>query len=468
MGETSTPAVLGGSPVIALGRHTSWPTLTDDDRQAVMGVLDRGVLSGPFAPEAVALQDEFAAFVGVKHCLLTHSGTSALHMAVAAAHIGPGDEVITTAFTFIATALAIIQHQAIPVFVDIDPQTFNLDPQKVEAAITPRTKAIMPVHIHGQTADMDALRDIARRHRLVIIEDAAQAHGAVHKGENAGAMGIAAGFSLQSSKNLAGGEGGLFVTNDTAIAERANQLRNFGENIKPSDYAAFDPRRPLDERRAYDSVTVGFMYRGQEMSAALTRSRLKRLPDDTARVIRNAERLIAGLAPFPGIIPQHVPTGHTSVWHKFRVRFDAEAAQVAHLLPEHQPTAFRECLRAALIAEGIEAVLWATAPVPAQGLFKSLDGFGKGAPWSWPGAKPVNYDVAQFPVTQHLLDTSVCLFSQSHPLIAQPDEVIDAYVQGFQKIWDHLPAIVTAWRDKPAAAAAATSASAVVATPVTA
>lgn len=460
MSDLTKPAILGGTPVIGLGRHHAWPALTDDDRRAVAGVLERGVLSGPFAPEAVALQDEFAQFVGVNHCLLTHSGTSALHMAVAAAGIGPGDEVITTAFTFIATALAIIQHQAVPVFVDIDPATFNLDPALVEKAITPRTKAIMPVHIHGLPANMNALRDIAKRHNLVVIEDAAQAHGATFEGQNAGSMGQSAGFSLQSSKNLAAGEGGLFVTDDAKIAERANQLRNFGENIKPSDYEAFDPRRPLDERRAYDSVTVGFMYRGNEMMAALCRSRLKRLPEDTARVIRNAERLIAGLMEFPGITAQFVPPGSQSVWHKFRIRLDAQAAGVAELLPEDNPAAFRECLRATLIADGIEAVLWATAPVPAQGVFKSRVGFGKGLPWSAPGSAEVNYDLAQYPETQKLLDHSLLLFSQSHPLIAQTDDVIDAYISAFRKVWDNLPTIVTDWRDKKRTAATATTSAA--------
>ncbi|MGE0431426.1 MAG: DegT/DnrJ/EryC1/StrS family aminotransferase [Planctomycetota bacterium] len=450
----SLPAILGGTPMLSAERHKPWPHLNDDDRAAVNRVLDRGVLSGPFAPEATALQEEFAAYCGVKHCLMTHSGTSALHLAVAAAGIEPGDEVITTAFTFIATPMSILQHQALPVFVDIDPQTFNLDPAKVEAAITPRTKAIMPVHIHGLTAEMDPLLDLAKKHNLKIIEDAAQAHGAKYRGRTAGSIGLSGGFSLQSSKNFSVGEGGLFVTNDTDQAVRANRLRNFGENVRPSEYDTFSPDLPLDGTRAYESMTVGWMYRGQEMNAALGRSRLKRLPQDTERVRRNAHRLIEGFSGLPGIRAQFEPEHCTSVWHKFRIRLDAVAAGVKEYLPD-SPTAFRDCLRQAISDDDGEAVLWQTKAVCGQGLFREKRGFGHGIPWTLPGVREIDYSLGQFPATQALLDNSLCLFSQSHPLIAQPDDVIDSYVQMLRRIWDHLPAVAKKYRENVAATAAA-------------
>jgi perosamine synthetase len=215
-------AISGGKPRVGANQHVRWPVLSSEDKTAVLGVLERGVLSGPFAPEVRALEQEFAAYVGAKHCLTTNSGTAALHIALAAAGVGPGDEVVVPAFTFVATALSVLHQNAIPVFVDIEPQTWGMDPKLLEAAITPRTKAIMPVHIHGTPCDFDAIRTVAAHHGIPVIEDACQAAGSEYRGKKVGSLGHMAAFSLQSSKNLACGEGGLFVTSDPELLERTS------------------------------------------------------------------------------------------------------------------------------------------------------------------------------------------------------------------------------------------------------
>jgi dTDP-4-amino-4,6-dideoxygalactose transaminase len=434
---TGALALFGGEPALAKEAHTLWPIVGDDERRALARVLDRGILSGPFAPEAVALEQEFGRFVGAKHCLLTHCGTSALLIALAAAGIRAGDEVIVPAYSFVATPLAVTQAGAVPVFADIDDATGCLDPAAAEAAITPRTRGIMPVHMHGGAADMGALLDLARRHRLVLVEDAAQAHGATWNGRPVGALGASGGFSLQSSKNLPGGEGGLFVTNDDAVAEEASSIRNFGQDVSRVDAAEFDASRPLDGSRSLDSRRMGSMYRGNEMMAAFVRAQLARLPERTERCRRNAERLSRALVELPGVTPPRPVPGRTSVHHKFRVHLDPERAGVAL-----DRARLRDVVMHALRAEGLEVVLWQSTSLPAQTVFQRRDPDG-GFPRAREGGTDlsVNYDPARYPKTSALLSGSLVLFSQSCPLIAQSDEVIDRYAETFRRVWEQRQAL---------------------------
>jgi len=214
------------------GQVCSWPIITEEDITAVTNVLRRGIIWGFHAPEVSALEKEWADYNGVRYCVATNSGTSALHMAVAAGGVEPGDEVITPALSFLASATCILHHNAIPVFVDIDPLTFNIDPEKIKTKITGKTKAVIAVHLHGLCCDMDEINRIAKKHNLAVIEDAAQAHGAAYKGRKAGTLGNMAAFSLQESKNLTCGEGGLFITDDEDIFERATMVGRFGELVK--------------------------------------------------------------------------------------------------------------------------------------------------------------------------------------------------------------------------------------------
>jgi dTDP-4-amino-4,6-dideoxygalactose transaminase len=203
-------------------------------------------------PEVTTFEERFASYCNVKHCIALNSGTSALHLALLAAGIGPGDEVITVSMTFVATTAAILYCGARPVFVDVDPATWNMDPNLIEAAITPRTKAILPVHLHGLMADMDPIIAIARRHSLILIEDAAQSHGAEYKTRRAGTVGDIGCFSFYPGKNLgAYGEGGAVVSNNPELARKIALLRDWGQESK------------------YNHVLPGYNYRMDAIQAAV-------------------------------------------------------------------------------------------------------------------------------------------------------------------------------------------------------
>jgi dTDP-4-amino-4,6-dideoxygalactose transaminase len=425
-------ALFGGKPTLAKDAHKKWPDVSEEQRRAILRVLDRGVLSGSNAPESVAFEEEFADFVGAKYALLAHSGTSALHLALAAAGIQAGDHVIVPAYSFVATPLAVLHAGGIPIFADVDETTGLIDPKEVESLITSRVRAVMPVHVHGCSADLGALFDIAKRHNISIIEDAAQAHGATWNGKPVGALGKAGGFSLQSSKNLGAGEGGVFVTNDEGIAEEANRLRNFGQNVALADRAAFDGDRPLDALRSMDSSRIGWMYRGNELGAAFARTALEKLPELTRLCQENAAWLSAELSKLPGVLPPTFPEGATSVHHKYRVRLDAKAAGL-----DIAPRALREVMIKALRAEGLEVVLWQQSPLPAQPTFITREGFGGGFPWSLDRDTDFAslYALSRFSRTQRLLDGSLLLFSQSCPLIAQPSEIVHEYAKAFARVW---------------------------------
>ncbi len=389
-------------------RPQRWPIVTDGDRAAVARVLDRGVLSGAGAPELRALEAEFAEAIGARYCLATNSGTAALHIALAAAGVGPGDEVIVPALSFVATAQAVLHQGARPVFVDIDPITYNIDPRGVAAALTARTRAIVPVHLHGLPADMDAIAAIASQSGAIVIEDAAQAHGALYRGRAVGRLGSMAIFSLNSTKNLPAGEGGLFVTQSEVFYDRACRVRFDG--LEPP--AKWDPERPLDDEAGSMATVPGWMYLPGELTAALARAQLTRLAETTARSQRNAARLTARLSTLPGVRPPATPPDRTHVFHKYRVRLDAGAAGIAL-----RPAVLRDRLLERLRAEGVEAVLWQTAPLPRH---------------------PVFADTTRYPEAEAALDSTLIIGSQSYPLFAQPLEVVDAWADGFEKAWKSL------------------------------
>jgi len=421
-------AVNGGAPAVPEGLTRLWPPMGEAERSAVLRVLDSGILSGSHAPEVTALEKEFAKYTGSSHCLTTNSGTAALHIAVAAAGIGPGDEVITSAFTFLASALAVLHHNAVPIFADIDPVTFNISSAEIERKITPRTRAIMPVHIHGLPADMDEILAIARKHNLIVIEDAAQAHGATYKGKKTGTLGDMGAFSIQSSKNLSAGEGGFFVTDHDAFHERANCVRQFGEEAADTTPAGIDTKHPLDDLRDYNAVTMGWMYRMTSLTAAIARCQLARLDEHNGNAKRNAEYLTGRLKGLDLLTPPSVPTDRTSIFHKYRVRLHPERLE-AGLDPKRFRNAFLKSLR----QEGVETVLWQVTPVPSQVLFQEQVGYGKGCPWTC-HKSTVEYRNERYPETVSLLDNSVVIGSQSAPLAGQDIELMHRYADAFEKV----------------------------------
>lgn len=260
------------------------------------------------------LESEFARFCGVRHGIGVSDGTSALHVILRAMDIGPGDEVITVANTFIATAEAIVLAGARPVFVDVDPDTALMDVSQVEAVITPRTRAILPVHLYGQTVDMAPLLDIAARRGLRVIEDACQAHGAAYQGRRAGSLGDAGAFSFYFSKNLgAYGEGGFITTNDDALAHRMRMIRDHGS-----------------ERRYYHDL-IGLNARLDELQAAVLRVKLPHLADWNELRRQHAAEYDRRLAGLPGVIFPTVRPENCSVYHLYVIQTDDRDALQAYL-----------------------------------------------------------------------------------------------------------------------------------------
>lgn len=406
-------------------RKRRWPDIRPEDRAAVAAVLERGVLGGVGAPEMTALEDEWAAFVGRSTCLLFNSGTAAIHAALYAIGIEPGDEVITTSYTFAGTWQPILQQLAIPVFVDIDPRTFNLDASQIEAKITPRTRAIIAVHIGGMPADLDEILAIADRHGLRVIEDACQAHGATYRDREVGSYGVIGCYSLNSSKILSGGEGGLLVADDPEIIGRARRLRTFGEDIPELARLAGWNFRP------YTVHSVGWNYRHQEMPAALARSQLQRLPEYIATGQRNAAYLDEHLSGLVGLVTPYVPPGRTSSYYQYRVRLQPEALGLGHV----PSTVFRDALGQALMAEGVGVELWHSQPAPAFPVFQDRVGFGGTFPWTQPPAsRDVTYDVADYPEATAMLDSSLVICDARHPIFVQPLEVIASYADTIRRV----------------------------------
>lgn len=254
-------AIHGGPRAVPEGLQKPWPPITDQDRQLVMQALEGG--RHTVGPQYTLLEEEFAAWVGVPHALFCNSGTAALHMALVACGVGCGDKVIVPAYTWPSSATCCLHHNAIPVFVDIDWATMNIDVGLMEQAITPRTRAIIAVHLHGLSVDMDPLLAVARRHHLRVIEDCCQAHGVKYRGRTVGTMGDVAAFDCNQNKIMCSGEGGFFVARDQALFERGKTLWYFGEHRRP-EHGAQSP--------AYG---MGWMYRSSELVAAFARARLR-------------------------------------------------------------------------------------------------------------------------------------------------------------------------------------------------
>jgi dTDP-4-amino-4,6-dideoxygalactose transaminase len=415
-------AISGGTPVLQRSDYQNWPIITEDDRRLTNEVLDSGIVAGGTAPQVTALEQEWAEYTGAKHCLTTTSGTAALHMALAAAGVGPGDEVITSAFTFLASASCALHQNAIPVFVDIDLRTYNMDPAKLEAAINERTKAIIPVHIQGLPADMDPIMDIARKYDLFVVEDACQAHGAKYKGRMCGTIGQIGTFSLNNYKNLPGGEGGLYVTDDETLLKRGMLIRCFGDEVDE-----------VSHRRTYNASILGYMYRNQELPAALARAQLMHLDERNAVRIANADFLTEELSKIPGVIPPYCPPECKHIYFFYNVRFDPEAAGV-----DADPRRFRIAVEKALYKEGALVGQWQTMPVPAQDIFQSKLGYGGSRyPWTVNEEKGIEYDYDpnDYPMAQELCDTYTIVHGIHAP---NSMKLMKKIVEAFQKVFDNL------------------------------
>ncbi|HTZ83951.1 MAG TPA: DegT/DnrJ/EryC1/StrS family aminotransferase [Candidatus Acidoferrales bacterium] len=339
---------------------------------AVAGVLESCQFI--LGSEVAKFEQEFAAYCGASECIALNSGTSALHLALLATGVGPGDEVITVPFTFVASVAAVLYTGARPVLIDIDPHSFTMDPAKIESAITPRTKVILPVHLYGQTADMGLILEIARRHNLIVIEDAAQAHGAKYKGRAAGSIGDIGCFSFYPAKNLgAYGEGGAVTTSNPQYAKTVRMLRDWGQEGK------------------YRHVLRGFNYRMEGFQGAILRVKLRHLEEWTERRRAIAQIYNQLLSDMNVETPREMPWAR-HVYHVYSVRSEK-----------------RDALQAALLAEGIQTAIHYALPAHLQPAYADL-GYSKG---DLPESEKASEEVLALPVYPELTDTQVRLVAEA-------------------------------------------------------
>ena len=326
------------------------PQIGDEEKKAVMEVLDSGIIAQ--GPRVKAFEEAFAAMCGVKYAVATTSGTTALHTALLAHGIGEGDEVITSAFTFIASANSILYVRARPVFVDINPVTFNLNPALIEAVITPRTKAILPIHLYGLPCDMDAIMAIARKHNLIVVEDACQAHGAEYKGRKVGSFGTGT-FSLYPTKNMTSGEGGMITTNEPKIDEKCRVIRQHGM------------------RKRYYHDELGFNFRMTDIHAAVGLEQLKKLERFNGKRQANAVFLSTNLK---GVTVPAVPDGSKHVYHQYTIRV---------------PDGKRDGLRAYLQEHGVGSEVYYPVPIHQQTFYVQDLGYNMHLPETEKATKEV-------------------------------------------------------------------------------
>jgi perosamine synthetase len=420
-------AINGGSRSVPedLEISTDWPIVTNEDKKALNRVIDSGDFWGKDHSETKALEREYAEYTGMKYCLALNSGTSALHACVAGIGIEPGDEVLVPALTFLASATSVMHHNAIPVFVDINPDTYTIDHSKIEEKITGKTRAIMAVDYHGLPADYDEIREVARKHNLVVIEDGAQAGGATYKGKKVGSLGDISGASTMPLKPLPGaGEGGLVCTNNKDYRDLADMVRMFGEVVEK------------DKPREYNAYTMGWNYRISPLIAAMIRSQLKRFDGYISARHKNGEYISKAFSEIPGIVPPLVPEDRTHAYYIYYFKVDPEAAGV-----DISGGRFRQALHDILRAEGVFVRLSQHTPVPGQSLFQVKRGYGKGCPWTCPYGRDVSYNIEDYPKTLDVLSRSLALdvrFTYPHTSV----ETVDRMIDGFRKVFEHLDEVI--------------------------
>jgi dTDP-4-amino-4,6-dideoxygalactose transaminase len=338
------------------------PLMGEEEKRAVIAVLESGQLAQ--GEKVAEFEGRFAAFCGVKHAIATSSGTAALHTVLLAHGIGPGDEVITTPFTFIASANSILFTGAKPIFVDIEEDSYNINPALIVEKITSRTKAILPVHLYGNPCDMEAIMAIADRHGLIVIEDACQAHGASIHGKEVGSFGTGC-FSFYPTKNITTAEGGMITTDNDAVAERARLIRQHGM------------------RKRYYHEVLGYNFRLTDIQAAIGLAQLDKLPEWTAKRIANAGYLTERL---PNVVTPTVRNGYVHVFHQYTIRVKGD----------------RDAAVEKLSAAGIGTAIYYPLPVHQQPVYRQL-----GYQDSLPVAEQVSRQVISLPVHPALTPTEL-------------------------------------------------------------
>jgi dTDP-4-amino-4,6-dideoxygalactose transaminase len=398
-------ALFGGTP-IRTRPFTAWPVCGAAEEDRLIRVLRSGNWGRLDGSEVAEFEGRFAAMHGCRHGIAVVNGTVALRIALMAAGIRAEDEVIVPPYTFVATATAVLEANAIPVFADIDLHTFNLDPAAVAEAITPRTKAIVPVHFAGQPADMDAIVSLAADRGILVLEDAAHAHGAAYRGRPAGSLGHIAAFSFQSSKNLTAGEGGIITTNDGALADACRSIHNCGR---------------VPDGVWYEHHVVSGNYRLGEFQGAVLNCQLDRLEEQSETRERNGRRLVSRLAALPGLRPQKRPPECTRHgYHLLMLRL--ESAEFG---------APRAAVLDALRAEGIPCSAGYGYSLPDQPLFRNK-AFG---PYLPQAAARLDYRTSRCPNSDTICREQGLWLGQN--LLLGSDEDMDDIARAFEKVYAH-------------------------------
>jgi perosamine synthetase len=411
-------AIHGGTPAVPKNTIQKWPPIDDTDRKMVLDSL--AGTDHTFGPNCEALQKEFAAWNGNQYAITTNSGTAALHMAIAACDCGVGDEVIVTAYSWSSSATCIMQHNCIPVFVDIDFDTMLMDVNKIEAVITPRTKAIIAVHLHGLPMEMEPILALAKKYNLKVIEDACQAHGSTYKGRKTGTWGDCAAFSLNQNKCLCSGEGGMFVTNNEEVLKKAQALWSFGEASTPS------------QKRDYHVYAMGWMYRNNDLTASFGRAQLAKLDGYVQHQLDNARILTQALTGTPGLILPMEPKDCKSNYYNYVLRFDME-----YLGHSADARTFRDKINNALQAEGVDCLVWQHFILPEMTVFQAKNAYGHGCPWSCPfyGAS-VDYSPQQYPMATRHCETHTTILT---PLRSPNDaHAVILTAKGIKKVMENI------------------------------
>jgi perosamine synthetase len=412
-------AINGGNP-IRTKPFPRYTTIGEEEKRAVAEVLDSGVLSqflGTWSPEFFGgprvqkLEQEWTAYFGIKHAVTVNSATSGLNAAVGAAGVGPGDEVIVSPYTMTASAACALVYNAVPVFADIDPETFNLTAETIRKCLTPRTKAVVVVDLFGQPAEMDAIMALAREHNLVVIEDAAQAPGARYHGRWAGTLAHMGVFSLNYHKAIHTGEGGVVVTNDDALAERLQLIRNHAEVI-------------VKAKGTKNLINLlGFNYRMTEIEAAIGSEQLKKLEQLLEPRIEAAEYLTSRLRGMPGLTPPVVLPHVRHGYYLYALRLDERKAGIP-----------RERFVEAVRAEGVPLVAGYVEPIYLQPMYQERLLYGDvGCPFSCPHYKGnVSYALGICPVTERMHYQELAFTNICHANITRQD--LDDFANAITKV----------------------------------
>jgi dTDP-4-amino-4,6-dideoxygalactose transaminase len=394
-------AINGGPKTIE--RNFEWPVFDESEANAVADVVRSGKWGNPDCGDLVKeFEDDFAAYCGTKYAMTCVNGSVALRIALIATGVRPGDEVIIPPYTFIATSTIVLEANCVPVFVDIDPDTYNLDPSKIEAAITPRTKAIIPVHFAGQACEMDKIMAIAKKHKLRVIEDACHGHAAEYRGKKLGSIGDAGCFSFQSSKNLTCGEGGMVITNDEKLYNMMNSLRNVGR-VKGGQW--------------YEHHNLGCNYRMTQLQVAILAMQIKRLDEQTTRRHNNGNYLNSLLEKIDGIKPLARGKGETvHSYHIYIFKYDKSKF---NNLPKSE---FAQMLA----AEGVPCFMGYPQPLYKQPLFQEKNFMCYAIP------EDVDYKKVSCPVTEKACYEEAVWIMQ-HAMLGT-EEDMDKFAQAIVKI----------------------------------